>query len=198
MGNGIKESGTEESGMNKRDGRNREGGAVEGKKNDGGLTIRIFPDPVLKIPAAPVERFDARLAAFIDKMRLAMEMYDGVGLAAPQVGLSKRIALVSFEGSLYVLINPVLLEQEGEQEGEEGCLSFPGIYANVKRPAKIRVAARNADGQEHVHTAEGFLARAFLHEMDHLDGKLFIEYLSNLKRGMIRKKMYKRAMGDDD
>ncbi|MDR3264421.1 MAG: peptide deformylase, partial [Synergistaceae bacterium] len=131
-------------------------------------------------------------------MRLAMEMHDGVGLAAPQVGVSRRIALVSFEGAFYALINPVLLEQEGEQEGEEGCLSFPGIYANVKRPAKIRVAARDVAGDECVYEAEGFLARAFLHEIDHLDGKLFIEYLSNLKRGMIRKKMYKRAMGDDD
>jgi peptide deformylase len=162
------------------------------------LRIRVFPDPVLKIPAEPVTSFDACLAAFIDKMHLTMEMHDGVGLAAPQVGVSRKIALVSYEGSLSVLINPVLLEQEGEQEGEEGCLSFPGIYATVKRPLKIRVAARDVTGQKHVHEAEGFLARAFLHEMDHLEGKLFIEYLSNLKRGMIRKKMYKRAMGDDD
>ncbi|MDR1873822.1 MAG: peptide deformylase [Synergistaceae bacterium] len=162
------------------------------------LKIRIFPDPVLKMPTAPVTCFDARLAAFVDKMRLTMEMHEGAGLAAPQVGVSQKIALVSFEGSLYVLINPTLLEQEGEQEGEEGCLSFPGIYASVKRPARIRVAAQDVTGQERVHQAEGFLARAFLHEMDHLNGKLFIEYLSNLKRGMIRKKMYKRAMGDDD
>ncbi|MDR1732156.1 MAG: peptide deformylase [Synergistaceae bacterium] len=162
------------------------------------LTIRVFPDPILKIPATPVERFDDRLASFVDRMRLAMELHDGVGLAAPQVGVSKRIALVSFEGVLYVLINPVLLGQEGEQEGEEGCLSFPGIYAAVKRPASIRVTARDLTGEERLYEPEGFLARAFLHEMDHLDGRLFIEYLSNLKRGMIRKKMYKRAVGEDE
>lgn len=162
------------------------------------LSIRVFPDPVLKMPTTPVETFDADLAAFIEKMRIAMEIHDGVGLAAPQVGVSKKIALVARDDMLYVLINPRLLEQEGEQNGEEGCLSFPGIYANVKRPNRAKVAAQDLTGQERIYEVEGFLARAFLHEMDHLDGKLFIEYLSNLKRGMIRKKMYKRAVGDDE
>ena len=166
--------------------------------SEGSLKIRIFPDPVLKMPTEPVERFDADLLDLIEKMRVTMEMHDGVGLAAPQVGVSKKIAVVGYEGAFYVLINPRLLEEEGEQEGEEGCLSFPGIYAPVKRPMRIKVAAQDAAGKEQVYDAEGFLARAFLHEMDHLEGKLFIEYLSNLKRGMIRKKMYKRAVGEDE
>ena len=158
-----------------------------------GLKIRYYPDPVLKAPTLPVEIFDEELVDFIEKMRFAMESHDGVGLAAPQVGVSKKIAVVAYDGEFYVLINPVLLEQRGAQEGEEGCLSFPGIYASVTRPSYIKVSARDETGQEHVYEAENFLARAFLHEMDHLEGKLFIEYLSGLKRGMIRKKMQKRA-----
>jgi peptide deformylase len=157
------------------------------------LQIRIYPDPVLKIPTTPVESFGPELAAFVEEMRTIMEMNNGAGLAAPQVGVSQKIAVVGCEGSFYVLINPKLLEQEGEQEGDEGCLSFPGIYANVKRPGRVKVAARDPAGVEHVYEVEGYLARAFLHEMDHLEGKLFIERLSALKRGMIRKKMHKRA-----
>jgi peptide deformylase len=166
--------------------------------NEEPLRVRLYPDPVLKVPTEPVERFDGELSSFIEKMRLTMEMSDGVGLAAPQVGVSKKIALVSYEKDFYVLINPRLLEQEGQQDGEEGCLSFPGIYAPVKRPARIKVAALDAEGQEHVHEVDGYVARAFLHEMDHLDGKLFIDLLSPLKRGMIRKKMTKRAAGNPD
>ncbi|MDO4785377.1 MAG: peptide deformylase [Fretibacterium sp.] len=157
------------------------------------LQIRCFPDPVLKKPAEPVECFDAELLDFVERMRATMRMSDGVGLAAPQVGESRRIAIVEYDGRSFVLINPRLLEQRDEQTGEEGCLSFPGIYAEVRRPAWVRVEARDERGELHIHEVEGFLARAFLHEMDHLDGKLFIEYLSPLKRGMIRNKMRKRA-----
>ena len=165
--------------------------------NGAKLKVRIYPDPVLKILAAPVELFDAELDSFVWELRLTMEAHEGVGLAAPQVGVSKKIAVVSHEGSSYVLINPRLLSQEGSQEGDEGCLSFPGIYAPLPRPSRIKVAACDASGAEHVYEVEGVLARAFLHEMDHLEGKLFIERLSALKRGMIRKKMYKRAAGED-
>ncbi|MDR2176315.1 MAG: peptide deformylase [Synergistaceae bacterium] len=160
------------------------------------LKVRLYPDPVLKVPAEPVERFDGSLSRFVEKMRLTMEVSEGVGLAAPQVGVSKKIALVSYENVFCVLVNPALLEQDGEQDGDEGCLSFPGIYAPVKRPARIRVAARDTEGRERVHEVEGYAARAFLHEMDHLDGKLFIDRLSPLKRGMIRKKMVKRAAAE--
>jgi peptide deformylase len=166
--------------------------------NEKSLKLRIYPDPVLSKPSKPVERFDAELVSFIEEMRVALELYEGVGLAAPQVGVSKKIAIVMYDGNFYVLINPKLLEQEGEQEIEEGCLSFPGIYAQVKRPNRIKVAVQDVVGAERVYEAEGFLSRAFLHEMDHLEGKLFISYLSTLKRGMIRKKMRKRALEEEN
>ena len=162
------------------------------------LKVRIYPDAALKKPTTLVETFDETLVNFVEKMRVTMELYEGAGLAAPQVGVSKKIALVGHNGSFYVLINPRVLEQEGELESEEGCLSFPGIYAPVKRPARIKVAAQDVMGAERVYEVEDFLARAFLHEMDHLEGKLFIEYLSGLKRNMIRKKMQKRAAGEKD
>jgi peptide deformylase len=147
------------------------------------------------MPTTVVERFDAELSSFIDEMHKAMALREGVGLAAPQVGVLKKIAIIDYHDVFHVLINPRLLEQEGEQEADEGCLSFPGIFAAVKRPARIKVAAQDVTGADRTYDVEGFTARAFLHEMDHLEGKLFIEYLSTLKRGMIRKKMHKRAIG---
>ena len=159
--------------------------------------VKIYPDSALKTPCADVEYFDENLVRFIGKMHEAMSAHDGVGLAAPQVGVLKKIAMVEYENNFYLLINPRLIAHEGVQEGDEGCLSFPGIYAPVKRPLRISVATRDTSGAELEYNVEGFLARAFLHEMDHLDGKLFIEHLSSLKRGMIRKKMYKRAAEGD-
>ncbi|GHS87338.1 hypothetical protein AGMMS49957_07020 [Synergistales bacterium] len=125
------------------------------------LKIRLYPDPVLKAPTEPVTDFDEELAAFVDKMRLVMDIGDGVGLAAPQVGAPKKIALVSYEDEFYVLINPKVLKEEGEQDGDEGCLSFPGIFAPLKRPYKISVTARDVRGEERLYEPEGFLARAF-------------------------------------
>jgi len=175
--------------------KNSEGKAAKNAEAET-FKVKVYPDSALKIPSAEVEHFDENLAAFVKKLHETMSAHDGVGLAAPQVGVLKKIALIEYENTLYVLINPILIKQEGEQESDEGCLSFPGIYAPVKRPLRVSIAARNTQGAELVYDVEGFLARAFLHEMDHLEGKLFIEYLSSLKRGMIRKKMYKRAVGD--
>lgn len=159
------------------------------------LEVRRYPDPVLKKVAEPVTVFDDELADFVGKMRTVMRVSDGVGLAAPQVGVLRQIAVVDYKEEAYDLINPRVLEQGGEQEGEEGCLSFPGIYAMVRRPEWVRVEAQDVQGEVHVHEASGFLARAFLHEMDHLNGKLFIDYLSPLKRGAIRRKMMKKKEG---
>ena len=170
----------------------RAGGAT------GTFKVKIYPDAALKTPSADVERFDENLVKFVEQMYETMSAHDGVGLAAPQIGVLKKIAMVEYENNFYLLINPKIIAQEGVQEGDEGCLSFPGIYAPVKRPLRVSISARDTKGAELIYDVEGFLARAFLHEMDHLDGKLFIEYLSNLKRGMIRKKMYKRAVGDDE
>jgi len=170
---------------------------TEYKSSGNDLKVRIFPDPVLKAPAAPVEDFGSELASFVEKLRATMELHEGAGLAAPQVGILKKIAIVAFEGTSYVLINPKVLEQDGEQNGDEGCLSFPGIYAPVKRPNYLKVSVQDVTGAEHIIEVQNFFARAFLHEMDHLEGKLFIEHLSMLKRGMIRKKMLKRAADEE-
>ncbi|MBR1673239.1 MAG: peptide deformylase [Fretibacterium sp.] len=159
------------------------------------LDILRYPDPILKKPTEPVTAFDDELAGFVEKLYASMRVHDGVGLAAPQVGVLRKVAVVEYEGKSYTLINPRVLEKRGEQEAEEGCLSFPGIYALVKRPEWVKVETQDLKGQTRVYEAEGFVARAFLHEMDHLDGHLFIDYLSPLKRGAIRKKMTKQARG---
>ena len=159
------------------------------------LEIHRYPDPILKKPTEPVTEFGDELAGFVQKMFAAMRASEGVGLAAPQVGVLKKVAVVEHEDKAYVLVNPRLLEQGGEEEADEGCLSFPGIYAPVKRPEWARVEAQDERGELHVHEVHGFTARAFLHEMDHLEGKLFIDHLSGLKRGSIRRKMLKQKEG---
>jgi peptide deformylase len=153
------------------------------------LQIRTYPDPILRKETEPVEIFDSELMDLIEEMKVIMLESDGVGLAAPQVGLSKKLAVVFYDDTLYVLINPVLLSSEGEQVGEEGCLSFPGIFGNVKRSRNVVIEAYNEHGEKRKIEAEGFLARAFLHEMDHLEGKLLIDHFSPLKKNIIRKKM---------
>lgn len=159
------------------------------------LEIRKYPDPVLKKVSQPVEVFDEELEKFVKDMFAAMHSRDGVGLAAPQVGVLKKIAIVEYEGKSYVLINPKVIDSKGTQESEEGCLSFPGIYANVLRPEWVKIEAQNEKGEVQVLEAEGYTARAFLHEMDHLNGKLFIDYLSSLKRNAIKKKISKNTGG---
>jgi peptide deformylase len=153
------------------------------------LRLRVYPDPVLREKAEPVVRFDEELKDLIAEMVRLMNKHDGVGLAAPQAGVPLRLAVVFYNNVFHVLANPVLLSAEGEQPGEEGCLSFPGIFGNVNRPLKITVRFCDAEGTEHETTAEGFLARAFLHEMDHLNGKLLIDHFSPMKRSMARKKL---------
>ena len=162
---------------------------------DGGLEILKYPNPVLKKKSEPVTVFDEELAKFVQDMFAAMRAHDGVGLAAPQVGVLKRIAIVEYENKSYVLINPRVLDQKGIQDSEEGCLSFPGIYAHVQRPEWVKIAAQDEKGEEHEYEASGYTARAFLHEMDHLTGKLFVDYLSSLKRNAIKKKIAKNTGG---
>ena len=157
------------------------------------LEILTYPHPLLKKNTEPVTEFNSELSDFIEKLYKAMRVHDGVGLAAPQVGVLKRIAVVEYEDKSYTLINPRVLEQKGEEEAEEGCLSFPGLYAMVKRPEWVKIETLDEKGQTQVLEANGFVARAFLHEMDHLDGKLFIDYLSPLKRNAIKKKMAKHT-----
>ena len=155
--------------------------------------IRHYPDPILTKKAEKVEKFDDELRDIIDSMKLTMQVSGGVGLAAPQIGISKRIAIIEREEQQYILINPELIESSGDITSEEGCLSFPGIFAQVTRPNCIKIKTYDLDGEEKTLEAEGYIARAFLHEMDHLEGVLFIDHISPLKRGVIRKKMKKRA-----
>ena len=165
------------------------------ESSSGILEIRKYPDPVLKKISETVTVFDEALADFVKVLFASMRVHDGVGLAAPQVGVLKKIAVVEYEGKSYVLINPKVIDQKGIQEGEEGCLSFPGIYANVVRPQWVKIETHDLNGNIHTYEGEGYTARAFLHEMDHLSGKLFIDYLSNLKRNAIKKKVTKHTGG---
>ncbi|KLV28250.1 peptide deformylase [Niallia circulans] len=137
--------------------------------------IVMYPDPVLETPCAEVTVFDKKLAKLLNDMYDTMIEFDGVGLAAPQIGISKRIAVVDIDDDMGTLelINPKLLEVNGSQVGPEGCLSFPGLFGDVERPLSIKVEAQNRKGKKYIIEAEEYLARAILHEMDHLDGVLF-------------------------
>lgn len=137
--------------------------------------IVMYPDPVLETPCAEVTVFDKKLAKLLNDMYDTMIEFDGVGLAAPQIGISKRIAVVDIDDDMGTLelINPKLLEVNGSQVGAEGCLSFPGLFGDVERPLSIKVEAQNRKGKKYIIEAEEYLARAILHEMDHLDGVLF-------------------------
>ena len=161
------------------------------------LEILKYPNPELKKISEPVTEFNDELKEFIEKMYRTMRACDGVGLAAPQVGVLKTLAVVEYDNQAYTLINPRVIDEGGEQEGEEGCLSFPGIYAQVKRPQWVKIEAQDETGAVKVYEVKDFIARAFLHEMDHLTGKLFIDYLSNIKRNAIKKKMQKHNLPDN-
>ena len=137
-------------------------------------------DPVLRKKCREVTSFDDRLHILLDDMKETLELANGAGLAAPQVGILKRVALVSVDEDFFELINPQIIEAEGEQIDPEGCLSIPGVCGTVSRPYKVTVKAQDRDGNEFTATGEGLLARAFCHELDHLEGILFkdkvIEY----------------------
>ncbi len=159
--------------------------------------IVVYPHPVLLKKAEPVADFDEELARLAAEMHQIMIKAEGVGLAAPQIGVSKQICIVDLSvgddpDQLYVLINPEIIEAEGSQKGEEGCLSFPDIITIVDRPYRVKIRCRNLAGDPVEVAAEGFLARAFCHELDHLDGTVFTERISALKRTMIQKKIQRR------
>jgi len=159
-------------------------------------------DPVLTKPAEAVTEFDASLRKLVDDMFETMYGAPGVGLAAPQVGQLKRLfvmdcSLGKEKKQKVALINPVIETEEGEQIGDEGCLSFPGIYLQVARPQRVVVRARDLDGSEFTLDVMDLEARCVSHETDHLDGELFISYLSPLKRDLVKRKIKKRIkLGD--
>ncbi|HHX77815.1 MAG TPA: peptide deformylase [Firmicutes bacterium] len=137
--------------------------------------IRKDGDPILREKARDVKEVDDTITRLLDDMLETMEAARGVGLAAPQVGISKSIAVVKIDDEVYELINPVLLKAEGEEVDVEGCLSFPGLYGEVARATSIEVAFLNRKGEKVKIKASGFLARAMQHEMDHLNGVLFVD-----------------------
>jgi peptide deformylase len=162
------------------------------------MTIRSilhYPDPRLRRQASPVPAVTDEVRRLVDDM--AETMYDapGIGLAAIQVNEPWRVIVIDISQTrdqLQVFINPEILAREGEQELEEGCLSVPGIYEPVTRAHSIQVRALNRDGQTFEIDAEGLLATCIQHEIDHLDGKVFVDYLSRLKQSRIRKKFEKQ------
>lgn len=160
------------------------------------LPILRFPDPRLHTKAKPVVSVDATIRKLASDMGETMYAAPGIGLAATQVDVHQRLLVLDVsedKSQLQVFINPEIQAREGEHEGEEGCLSVPGIYETVKRSERIRVRALNLDGQPFELEADGLLAVCLQHEMDHLDGKVFVEYLSRLKLSRIKAKLAKQA-----
>ena len=157
-----------------------------------------YGDPVLHAPAARVETVDDSIRALLDDMLTTMYAAPGIGLAAPQIGVPLRLIVIDLSvgedpAQVIKLVNPEVLEREGEQKHEEGCLSIPGYAGSPTRPARVTVHGLGPDGNERVYTATELLARAFCHEIDHVDGFVFVDRLSPLKRDLVRRKLRRRA-----
>jgi peptide deformylase len=155
-------------------------------------------DPVLHAPSAPVSEFDGKLAALVKDMVDTMYAAPGIGLAAPQIAVPLRVIVIDLsvgekQGQLITLVNPELVEKEGEQREEEGCLSIPGYGGSPLRPARVSVRGLDLSGRERSYTGTELLARAFCHEIDHVDGLLFVDRLSPLKRDLMKRKLRKVA-----
>lgn len=159
------------------------------------LNILHFPDDRLRTIAKPVITVTDKHRTLISNMLETMYDAPGIGLAATQINVHERILVIDIseeKNQPIVLINPEILEKEGDQEYDEGCLSVPGIYETLHRAEKVRVKALNKEGESFEMNAEGLLAVCIQHEMDHLQGKLFVDYLSQLKKQRIRKKLEKQ------
>ena len=160
------------------------------------LKIVKYPEPVLSQPGEPVTEFDAELKKLVDDMFETMYASQGIGLAAPQVAVAKRVTVIDLSlgkdpAQKLVLVNPEIIFREGKQYEEEGCLSFPEIREKVQRAAKVRIRAQDLKGKWFEMDGEELLSRAFQHEIDHLDGMLFIFRMSSLKRDLVLRKIRK-------
>jgi peptide deformylase len=161
-------------------------------------SIRYWGDPVLHAPSQPVAKLDATLAPLVADMIDTMYAAPGIGLAAPQIGIPLRVIVIDLSvgedpSQVIKLVNPEFVLKEGEQRHEEGCLSIPDYAGSPVRPARVTVKGLDPDGTERVYTATDLLARAFCHEIDHLDGLLFVDRLSPLKRDLMKRKLRKQA-----
>lgn len=160
------------------------------------LPILRYPDPRLHTRATPVGEIDDRIRQLVADMAETMYEAPGIGLAATQVNVHKRIVVIDVsedKSALMVFINPEIVSRDGEQTCEEGCLSVPGVFEKVTRAERVRVRAQNEKGETSELDADGLLAVCIQHELDHLDGKVFVEYLSQLKLGRIRTRLAKQA-----
>ncbi len=153
------------------------------------LPVVIYPDPLLRERSAEIEDIDDDLRSFVEDMAVTMYATDGLGLAAVQVGVTKRIFIIepqaaggTKEDPVLVFINPEIIRSEGQDRAEEGCLSLPGVFVSVPRAEKVTIRATDLDGNTFEMEADGILAKAFQHELDHLDGKLIIDYVGPVKR----------------
>ena len=163
--------------------------------------VRIYGDPVLREKAKEVRAFDESLHALVADLFDTMAAYNGVGLAANQIGVAQRVFVVDVpreDGThdRFAVVNPVLDQRQGKEASEEGCLSMPGIFADVDRAKKLRLRAQDEHGQPFERVVEGYLARAIQHEADHLDGVLFTDRLGPLKRQFLRRDLDALARGE--
>jgi peptide deformylase len=160
------------------------------------LPILEYPDPRLRIRAEPVTKFDAEIESLVSDLLETMYAAPGIGLAATQVDIHKRVLVLDVSDERnqpYCLINPEIVSAEGRARNEEGCLSVPDEYEMVERPARVKIRALDRAGEPFELEAEGLLAACVQHEMDHLDGKLFVDYLSELKRQRLKKRSLKKG-----
>ncbi len=158
------------------------------------LDILVYPDKRLREKAKPVEVFDAELEQLVEDMAETMYAAPGIGLAAIQVNVPKRVVVMDLsedKSDLKVFINPEIEAIDGVQEYEEGCLSVPGVFASVERIEKVLIKAQNVKGESYELEADGLLSVCIQHEVDHLDGKVFVDYLSRMKQDRVRKRMLK-------
>jgi len=158
------------------------------------LEILVYPDPRLRNKAKPVDHVNQSIQQLVDDMAQTMYAAPGIGLAATQVNITSRVLVIDIseeKNNLQAFINPQIISASGELEYEEGCLSVPGVYAKLTRSSTIQVRALDREGNPFEFTTEGLLATCLQHEIDHLDGKVFVDYLSRLKQERIRKKMLK-------
>ncbi|WMS86001.1 peptide deformylase [Pleionea litopenaei] len=162
------------------------------------LEILEYPDPRLRTQAQPIEQFDDALQQQIDNMFETMYQAPGIGLASTQVDFHYQLIVIDIsdnQDSPLVLINPKIIDKKGVEEREEGCLSFPGVYAKVERADQITVEALDREGKPFTLEADDLLAVCIQHEIDHIEGRLFVDYLSPLKRDRIKKKLKKLSKG---
>ena len=159
-------------------------------------------EPVLHTPSRRVDEIDGTVTSLFEDMVETMYAAPGIGLAAPQIGVPLRVIVIDLSvgeepGGLIKLVNPEIVEKEGEQREEEGCLSIPNVAGTPVRPARVTVKGLDPEGRERVYTATELLARAFCHEIDHIDGLLFVDRLTPLKRDLLKRKLRKKAKADD-